>query len=82
MFQISKRDYITVRNEWWRDEQGTRSGFAGHYYRGSLGLGYQFNDVVMIRPEVGYYRNFNRGAFDLGTEKAMTMVGVDMTLRF
>jgi len=42
----------------------------------------QVNDVVMIRPEVGYYRDFNRGAFDLGTEKAMTMVGVDMTLRF
>lgn len=53
-----------------------------YYYSGSLGLSHQVNDVVMIRPEVGYYRNFNRGAFDLGTEKAMTMVGVDMTLRF
>jgi len=82
MFQVSQRDYFTVRNEWWRDETGFRSGFAGHYYSGSLGLSHQFNDVVMIRPEVGYYRNFNRGAFDLGTEKAMTMAGIDMTLRF
>ena len=78
MFQVSNRDYITVRNEWWRDERGMRTGFAGHYYSGTLGLSHQFNDVVMIRPEVGYYRNFNRGAFDLGTEKAMTMVGASI----
>jgi len=82
MFQVSQRDYITVRNEWWRDERGMRSGFAGHYSSHSLGLSHQFNDVVMIRPEVGFYRNYNRGAFDLGTEKAMTMVGADMTFRF
>ena len=82
VFQVAKRDYITVRNEWWRDERGMRAGFAGHYYSGTLGLSHQFNDVVMIRPEVGYYRNFNRGAFDLGTEKDMLMIGADMTFRF
>jgi hypothetical protein len=25
MFAINKQDYITVRNEWWRDEKGMRS---------------------------------------------------------
>jgi hypothetical protein len=82
VFAVSKRDYITIRNEWWRDETGFRSGFEGHYSSHSIGLSHQLNDVVMIRPEVGYYRNWTKPAFDLGTEKGMTMAGVDMTFRF
>ncbi len=31
MFQLSKRDYFTVRNEWWDDQRGERSGFATNY---------------------------------------------------
>ena len=30
-FGITKNDYICVRNEWWRDERGMRSGFAGRW---------------------------------------------------
>jgi Putative beta-barrel porin-2, OmpL-like. bbp2 len=82
MFQIAPRDFITVRNEWWRDERGMRSGFAGHYSTHTVGLTHQFNDIVMIRPEAGYYRNYTRPAFDLGTEKDMFMIGADMTVRF
>ena len=31
MFQLSKKDFITFRNEWWNDERGERSGFPGNY---------------------------------------------------
>jgi hypothetical protein len=82
MFQVSSRDFITVRNEWWRDERGMRAGFAGNYTSHTLGLTHHFNDVVMIRPEVGYYRNHDRAAFDLGRERDMVMVGFDTTVRF
>lgn len=82
MFQISNRDYITVRNEWWRDERGMRSGFAGDYTSHALGLSHQFNDVVMIRPEIGYYRSYNKHAFDGGTERDLLMIGFDTTFRF
>jgi hypothetical protein len=82
MFQISKRDYITLRNEWWRDEDGMRSGFASHYSSHTIGLSHQFNDVLMIRPEVGYYRSYNVPAFDLGKRKGMVLGGLDVTFRF
>jgi hypothetical protein len=82
MFEISKRDYITVRNEWWRDERGMRSGFASHYTTHALGLSHQFNDVVMIRPEIGYYRSYTTAAFDRGTDKDLLMIGFDTTFRF
>jgi len=82
MFQTSPRDYITVRNEWWRDERGMRAGFAGHYTSNTIGWSHQLNDVVMIRPEVGFYRNNTRPAFDLGADQNLLMAAVDMTVRF
>jgi hypothetical protein len=82
MFQTSSRDYLTVRNEWWRDERGMRTGFPGHYTSHTVGWSHQFNDVLMIRPEMGYYKNHSNGAFDLGAKTEMFMIGFDTTLRF
>ena len=43
---------------------------------------YNFNSVLQVRPEIGYYRNWNQGAFDLGTKQGMLMGGLDVTMRF
>ena len=69
MFQLSKRDYFTVRNEWWDDARGERSGFATNYSSHTIGISHQFNDHVMIRPELGYYHSYNVPAFDLGQKQ-------------
>jgi hypothetical protein len=82
MFGLTPRDYLTFRNEFFRDERGMRTGFAGTYTSHSIGLSHQFNDVLMLRPEVGYYRNWNEGAFDGGTQKGLLMTGFDLTMRF
>lgn len=82
MFQVSKRDYFTVRNEWWKDEDGERTGFPSNYTSHTIGLSHQFSDVLMLRPEIGYYRSYDVPAFDLGRRKDMFLGGVDVTLRF
>jgi len=82
MFLLSKRDFITVRNEVWRDEEGERSGFPGTYTSHTIGLTHNFTPELQIRPEIGYYRNWTMPAFDLGTRKGMLLGGVDVTLRF
>jgi hypothetical protein len=82
MFQLSKRDYFTVRNEWWRDQRGERSGFATNYSSHTIGISHQFNDRVMIRPEIGYYHSYDVPAFDLGKSKDLLMGGFDLTIRF
>ena len=82
MFKTSEKSFITVRNEWWKDEDGMRSGFAGNYTSNAVGITYNFNSVLQVRPEIGYYRNWNQGAFDLGTRKDMLMGGIDVTMRF
>lgn len=82
MFEISKRDFITFRNEWTQDEHGTRYGFAGNYSSNTIGLTHNFTPEFQARPEIGYYRNWNNPAFDNGTRKNMLQVGFDVTLRF
>ena len=47
------RDLITVRNEWWKDETGFRSGFPGNYTSNTIGLTHNFNSLLQIRPEIG-----------------------------
>jgi hypothetical protein len=80
--QLSKKDFIVVRNEWMKDEHGTRYGFAGNYSSHSIGWTHFFTPSLMIRPEFGYYRNYNTPAFDNGLKKDMYMGGFDMTIRF
>jgi hypothetical protein len=59
-----------------------RSGFPGSYTSNTIGWSHQFNDVLMFRPEIGYYRNWDNPAFDLGTKQNMLLVGFDLTFRF
>jgi hypothetical protein len=82
MFGLGKRDYFTVRNEWYRDETGFRTGFAGTYTSNTIGLSHQFNDLLMLRPEIGYYRNWNEPAFDNGLRRGLWLYGFDVTLRW
>jgi hypothetical protein len=82
MFAISKNDFITVRNEWWRDEKGMRSGFTGTYSSHTIGLTHNFSPIFQVRPEFGYYRNWTQPAFDLGTKKGLWMAAFDFTIRF
>jgi hypothetical protein len=82
MFELSKKDFVTFRNEWWNDEEGERSGFASVYTSNAIGLTHNFNSVLQVRPEIGYYRSWNVPAFDLGTRKNQVMYGFDVTMRF
>jgi hypothetical protein len=82
MFRLSNRDFITLRNEWWKDTQGERSGFPSTYTSNTIGLSHNFTPWFQVRPEIGYYRSWTVPAFDNGTRKNMLMAGFDVTLRF
>jgi Putative beta-barrel porin-2, OmpL-like. bbp2 len=82
LIAFSKRDFITIRNEWWKDEDGERSGFPSTYTSDAIGLSHNFTPDLQIRPEIGYYRSWTTPAFDNGTKRNQFMAGFDVTLRF
>ncbi len=81
-YAFSKSDFVVFRNEWMKDDHGTRYGFAGNYTGNAVGWTHFVNPLLMIRPEIGYYRNWNNPAFDNGKRKDLLLAGVDVTLRF
>lgn len=81
LYQFSHKDFITIRNEWWRDTDGERTGYPGVYTSNAIGLTHNFTDYFQARPEIGYYRNWTEPAFDNGTRKNQVMLGMDVTLR-
>jgi hypothetical protein len=81
-FAFTRKDYFTLRNEWYRDETGYRQGARGVFTSHSIGLSHYFNDVFVVRPEIGYYRNWTNPDFDLGTKPGIWVYGLDVTLRF
>jgi hypothetical protein len=81
-YGFTNRDYLTARNEWWRDERGMRSGFGSTYTSHTIGWSHQFSDVLTIRPEVGYYHSYNAKAFDIGRKNYLWQGGLDVIVRF
>lgn len=82
MFKLSDKSFLTFRNEWMKDEHGTRYGYAGNYTSNSIGVTYNVNSVLQVRPEIGFYRNWNNPAFDNGDRQNMLLGGFDVTMRF
>jgi len=82
MFKISSKDFITVRNEWWKDEDEERTGFSSTYVSHTIGLTHRFSNVLSTHPEIGYYYSYNIPAFDNGTRKDMVLYGLDMIIQF
>jgi hypothetical protein len=82
MFAFSDMDYLTVRNEWMRDETGFRYGAPGNYTSHAIGISHYFNNLFIVRPEIGYYRNWTNPVFDLNTRHGIWQYGFDMILRF
>jgi hypothetical protein len=82
MAAVNKSDYVTVRNEWYHDSTGFRTGVRGDYTSHTIGYSHQFNSIMMLRPEIGYYRNWENQAFDNGTKHGIWIYGFDFTWRF
>ena len=81
-YALDRRNFFTLRNEWWRDEQGERTGFRSSYTSHTLGWTHQLSDVLAIHPEVGYYHSYDAKAFDLGRRNYLWLGGLDVVLRF
>jgi hypothetical protein len=75
--QLSKKDYISIRNEYFNDQVGQRTGTKTQYSEHLLGWGHWIGTTVLFRPELRLERSYNRPAYDDGTKKNQFMVAGD-----
>ncbi|MGA2692838.1 MAG: outer membrane beta-barrel protein [Opitutaceae bacterium] len=63
-FRISPKAFFTVRNEWWDDPDGSRSGYSSPYYEGSVGITWWMNKLMVFRPELRFDHSFKANALE------------------
>jgi len=63
-FTPSKMDNISLRSEFFDDEEGQRTGTKTRYVSAAIGWQHWFSPQIEIRPEVAYYRALDANAFN------------------
>ena len=80
--QFSKHDYFTIRNEFFNDAKGQRTGFKTNYSEHMLGWGHWIGSTILIRPELRYERSYDVPAYNNGTKKDQLVFASDVIFFF
>ncbi len=57
-------DNLSLRTEYYNDEEGQRTGTKTRYYEVGIGWQHWFSPQIEVRPEVTYYRSIDGAAFN------------------
>jgi hypothetical protein len=74
--QLTPKDYLSIRNEYFDDIAGQRTGFKTRYTEHLIGWGHWIGSTILFRPEVRFERSYDVPAYDNGTKKnQLTLAG-------
>jgi hypothetical protein len=76
--QLGKKDYLSVRNEYFDDIKGQRTGYKTRYSEHLFGWGHWIGSTILLRPEISFMRAYDYPAFDTGTKKNQALVAGDI----
>ena len=82
MFRLAPNTFLTVRNEYFKDKVGSRTGFATDYSEHSIGITWWPDKLITIRPELRYDHSYAERAFDNGTRHNQLVFITDMIFHF
>jgi hypothetical protein len=81
-FKISKTDYLVLRNEYFDDVRGQRTGTQTRYSTHTIGWGHWFDmwgeNTGLFRPELRYEHSYDAPAYNLGTTKDQLTLAADV----
>ncbi len=80
--QLSKHDYLSIRNEYFDDIKGQRTGFKSRYSEHMIGWGHWVGTTALFRPELRYERAYDYPAYNNGTRKNQFTFAADAIFFF
>jgi hypothetical protein len=80
--QLSGHDYLTIRNEYFDDMKGQRTGFKTQYTEHLIGWGHWVGSTVLFRPELRFERAYDMKVYDNGTKQNQLTFACDAILFF
>ena len=80
--QFGAHNYISIRNEYFDDIVGQRTGTKSRYTEHLFGWGHWIGITVLLRPEVRYERSYDNPASQNGTKKSQLTAAGDVIFFF
>jgi len=68
-FRIARNAFLTVRNEYFNDRVGARTGFATPYSEHAVGITWWPDKLITIRPELRFDHSYDVPAYNNGRDK-------------
>jgi Putative beta-barrel porin-2, OmpL-like. bbp2/Carboxypeptidase regulatory-like domain len=81
-YQISTHNYVSIRNEYFDDMQGQRTGFRTPYTEHLLGWGHWVGTTILFRPELRFEHAYDASPYDNGTRRSQLTLSSDVILFF
>jgi len=82
MFRIAPSAFLTVRNEFYDDIVGSRTGHATRYSEHSIGITWWPNKIITLRPELRFDHSYDTAAFDNGTRRSQLTASMDFIVHY
>ena len=82
MFRIAPSAFLTLRNEFYDDIVGSRTGHATKYSEHSFGLAWWPNKIVTLRPELRFDHSYDTPAFNDGTRRNQFVASMDFIIHY
>ena len=82
MFRISRDAFFTVRNEYFDDRVGARTGFATPYSEHAIGITWWPDKLITIRPELRFDHSYDVPAYNNGRDKNQFAFITDVIFHF
>jgi len=80
--QMSKRNALIFRTEYFDDMRGQRTGFKTPYAASLVSWNHWIGSTIVFRPEIRYDHAFDSPAYNNGTRKNQLMAAADVILFF
>jgi hypothetical protein len=62
--RIAPNAFLTLRNEYWDDPNGYRSGYSSDYWESAFGMTWWPSKLTMLRPEIRYERSLKANGLE------------------
>jgi putative OmpL-like beta-barrel porin-2 len=82
MFRIAPSAFLTLRNEFYNDIVGSRTGHATKYSEHSAGVTWWPDKIVTLRPELRFDHSYDTASFDNGTRRNQFVASMDFIIHY
>lgn len=80
--ELNPRNMLSIRNEYYDDQQGQRTGYATRYSSHTVGMTHWVTQDLELRPELRYERAYDFPAYDGGHRNHQASVLFDAILHY